>query len=179
MLPPMRLLLLRHAKSEKAEPGLSDRERRLNARGQADAATMGAYIARHSLAPDLALVSPARRTRETWKAVAAALPTPPEPTYEQRVYNARPDAILAMIKQMHRAARTLLVIGHNPGLHELARSLIASGDVEWRERLSEGLPTAGLVVIDFAADDWRKLHAHGGRLERFVTPRSLAAAERL
>ena len=67
-----------------------------------------------------------------------------------------------------------MVIGHNPGLHETARLLIASGDVEARERLNEGLPTAGLAVIDFAGEDWRKLHPHGGRLERFVTPRSLA-----
>jgi phosphohistidine phosphatase len=175
----MRLLVLRHAKSEKAEPGLSDRERTLNARGQADAATMGAYIARHDLNPDLALISSARRTRETWERVAAALTTAPTPRYEQRLYNARADAILAAVRELPDKARTVLLIGHNPGLHELARSLIASGDVEWRERLNEGLPTAGLVVIDFAANEWRKLHAHGGRLERFVTPRLLADAERL
>ena len=60
-----------------------------------------------------------------------------------------------------------------------ARLLIASGDVEARERLNEGLPTAGLAVIDFAGKDWRKLHPHGGRLERFVTPRSLAAADQV
>jgi phosphohistidine phosphatase len=61
-------------------------------------------------------------------------------------------------------------------LHEAARLLIAAGDVEARERLSEGLPTSGLAVIEFTGSDWRKLHSHGGRLDRFVTPRSLAAA---
>jgi phosphohistidine phosphatase len=172
----MRLLVLRHAKSEKAEPGMPDRERRLNGRGQKDATTMGAYIARHGLAPDLAVISTAQRTRETWERVAAALSMPPAPIYEQRLYNARYDAILKVIRQIDGAARTLLVIGHNPGLHDLARNLIASGDVEWRERLNEGLPTAGLVVIDFAAESWRQLHARAGRLEHFVTPRSLAAA---
>ena len=70
----------------------------------------------------------------------------------------------------------LLVVGHNPGLHETARLLIASGDVEARERLNEGLPTSGLAVIDFAGRDWEKLHPHSGRLERFVTPRLLKAA---
>ena len=175
----MRLLVLRHAKSEKAVPGMLDRERPLNARGQRDAATMGAYIARHGLVPDGAVVSPVRRTRETWDHVSAELPAAPAPRYEQRLYNAGSDAILAAIRNADGDARTLMVIGHNPGLHELARTLIASGDVEWRERLNEGLPTAGLVVIDFAADDWRKLHAHGGRLERFVTPRLLAAADKL
>jgi phosphohistidine phosphatase len=175
----MRLLLLRHAKSEKAEPGMADRERRLNARGQSDAATMGGYIARHGLAPDLAVVSTAQRTRETWERVAAALSMPPAPIYEERLYNAGRDAILTVTRQVGGIAHTLLVIGHNPGLHDLARTLIASGDVEWRERLNEGLPTAGLVVIEFAGENWRKLHAHGGRLERFVTPRSLAAADRV
>ena len=68
------------------------------------------------------------------------------------------------------------MIGHNPGLHKLARQLIATGDVEARERLSEALPTSGLVVIDFAGDNWHELHSSGGRLERFVTPRSLRAA---
>jgi phosphohistidine phosphatase len=175
----MRLLVLRHAKSEKAEPGMPDRKRPLNARGQRDAATIGAYIARHGLVPDLALVSAAQRTRETWEQIAATLSTPPAPVYEERLYNAGGNAILALIRQIDGSARTLLLIGHNPGLHDLARTLIASGDVESRERLNEGLPTAGLVVIDFAAENWRKLHQHGGRLERFVTPRSLAAADRV
>ena len=84
-----------------------------------------------------------------------------------------------MIRQAGGAARTLLVIAHNPGLHDLARNLIASGDVEWREQLNERLPTAGLVVIDFALESWGKLHVHAGRLERFVTPRSLAEANRV
>src|SRR5229473_7367996 len=116
----MRLLVLRHAKSEKAEAGMPDRGRPLNARGQRDAATMGAYIARHGLAPDLAVVSVARRTRETWERIAAELSMPPAPTYEERLYNAGGDAILKVIRQIGGIARTLLVIGHNPGLHDLA-----------------------------------------------------------
>ncbi len=70
----------------------------------------------------------------------------------------------------------MLVIGHNPGLHELALMLIASGDIEAREQLREKLPTSGLAIIDFAFDDWNKLHPKAGRLERFVSPKSLEAA---
>jgi phosphohistidine phosphatase len=175
----MRLLVLRHAKSEKAEPGMPDRSRRLNTRGQRDAATIGAYITRHGLAPDAVLVSSAQRTRETWERVAAELSAPPAAAYEERLYNSGGGAILKVVKQAGGTARTLLVIGHNPGLHDLARTLIATGDVEWRERLNERLPTAGLVVIDFAVENWSKLHPHAGRLERFVTPRSLAEADRV
>src|SRR6266852_2138306 len=101
----MRLLVLRHAKSEKAEPGMPDRGRRLNARGRRDAAIMGAYIARHGLAPDLAVVSTAQRTRETWEQVAAALSMPPAPIYEERLYNAGGDAILALLRQIGGMAR--------------------------------------------------------------------------
>ena len=175
----MRLMLLRHAKSEKAEPGMRDHARSLNARGRSDAAMIGAYMARHALVADLVVVSSAQRTRETWERLAAALSTQPPVTYEDRLYNAGPEAILARVKDTKPAVRALLVVGHNPGLHDAARLLIASGDVEARERLNEGLPTAGLAVIDFAAETWRRLHPRGGRLERFVTPRSLAEADRV
>jgi phosphohistidine phosphatase len=174
-----RLMLLRHAKAEKAESGMGDHERRLNARGQSDTVLIGAYMARHALIPDAVMVSTARRTRETWERLAPALSDPPPATYEDRLYNAGAEAILAVVKATAPAVRTLLVIGHNPGLHDLARLLIASGDVEARERLNEGLPTAGLAVIEFAAETWRKLHPQGGRLERFVSPRSLAEAHRV
>ena len=88
----------------------------------------------------------------------------------------RRNDILAVIKQTPPATHTLLVIGHNPGLHEVAFMLIASGDIEARERLREKMPTCGLVIIDFAFDDWDKLHPQCGRLERFVTPKSLGSA---
>src|SRR6202158_1815504 len=174
-----RLMLLRHAKAEKAEPGMGDHERRLNARGQSDAVLIGAYMARHALIPDAVMVSTARRTRETWERLAPALSNPPPATFEDRLYNAGTEAILAVVKTTAPAVGALLVIGHNPGLHEVARLLIASGDVEPRERLNEGLPTAGLAMIEFAADDWGQLHPQGGRLERFVGPRSLAEAHRV
>jgi phosphohistidine phosphatase len=175
----MRLMLLRHSKAEKAEPGLTDEARQLNSRGQSDASLMGAYMARHDLVPDRAVVSTAQRTCETWKHLAAELGGAVPASFDERLYNAGAQTILAVVKEADPAARALLVIGHNPGLHDLARLLIASGDIEPREQLNEGLPTSGLAIIDFAAEDWRKLHAHGGRLERFVTPRSLAAADRV
>jgi len=94
----MRLILLRHAKSEKPEGGMSDHARRLNARGKSDAPMIGAYMARHALIPDLVLVSTAERTRQTWERVAAALPTLPPVVYEERLYNAGAEAIIALVK---------------------------------------------------------------------------------
>jgi phosphohistidine phosphatase len=172
----MRLLIFRHAKAERGTPGMRDRDRPLNPRGQKDAPRMGAFMARHLLVPDRALVSPARRTRETWDGLASAFPAQIAVDFEDRLYDAGAEQIVAVLREADAAARVMLVVGHNPGLHEAGRLLIASGDVEARERLNEGLPTSGLAVIDFAGDDWSKLHLHSGRLERFVTPRLLRAA---
>lgn len=169
-----RLMLLRHAKTERADPGARDRDRKLTKRGRADAEAIGAYMARHDLAPDLALISPAARTQETWKLVAAAFATAPKENNEDRIYNASADTLLGLIGETGRAG-SLLLVGHNPGLHDLAVALIASGEVAARERVNEKLPTAGLVVIDLAFDDWAMLHPRSGRLERFVSPRLLAA----
>lgn len=173
---PMRLMIFRHAKADKGSPGTRDRDRPLAPRGLKEAPRMGTYMARHKLVPRHALVSPSRRTRETWDGLAATLPPGIPAFYEDRLYDASPEEIIAVIKETPAKIRSLIVVGHNPGLHETARLLIAAGDVEARERLNEGLPTSGLAVIDFAGDDWDKLHAHSGRLERFVTPRLLRAA---
>jgi phosphohistidine phosphatase len=171
-----RLLLFRHAKAERSEPGMGDRARQLMERGRKDAATIGAYMASHALVPDRVMTSPAARTQETWKFAAPAFRPAPAVTPVERLYDATPHYILGVIRAAPLAARSLLILGHNPGLHAVALLLVASGDIETRERLREKMPTCGLAVIDFALDDWAKLHPQSGRLERFVTPKSLSAA---
>ena len=84
--------------------------------------------------------------------------------------------MLQAIKDAGPETGTLLLIGHNPALQELAAMLIASGDIDARERLGEEFPTSALAAISFAAEDWSGVHSHGGRLEHFVTPGWLAAA---
>jgi phosphohistidine phosphatase len=172
----MRLMLLRHAKSEKAESGTRDRDRRLNARGRNDAARIAAHMARHGLLPDRVLVSSAQRTRETWERMAPAFSAAPPVDYEDRLYESSTESILGVIKAADRSASALLVIGHNPGLRDTARLLLAHRGDE-AHALDDGLPTAGLIVIDFADNDWRKLAARSGRLKEFVTPRLLKPAE--
>lgn len=170
-----RLLLLRHAKSERSLPGRRDLDRVLAPRGKEDALKLGAYMAHHALAPEKAIVSTAARARETWKLVAAAFTAVPPVAYDERIYGAAAPAILSVIKECSPEVQTLLIVGHNPGLQELAALLIASGDIEARQRLNEKLPTAGFAVIDFALDEWARLHPHSGRLDHFVSPRSLVA----
>jgi phosphohistidine phosphatase len=171
-----RLLLLRHAKAERLQPGGRDHDRVLSERGRADAKKLGLYLARHAFVPDQAVVSAAARTRETWTLLAAAFAKSPPVSFEDRIYEATPQNILQVVKDTGPQIGTLLVVGHNPGLQELAAMLIASGDIDARERLGEDFPTSALAAISFAAEDWSGVHSRGGRLEHFVTPDWLATA---
>jgi phosphohistidine phosphatase len=195
-------MLLRHAKSDRP-PGIADHDRPLNRRGRDEAPLVGTYLAHNGLVPDRVLCSTSERTRETWELMAGSLadavspaspsaaapnashakpagkkggrsPKRPLVGFEERLYAAEPHTILALLRETPPKVHSLLIVGHNPGIHEAALALIASGDVEARERLHEKFPTSGLAVIDFALDEWSKLHARSGRLDRFITPRQLA-----
>lgn len=168
-----RLLLLRHAKSAYPQ-GVGDIDRPLNPRGREAAPLMGAYIAREALTPDHVMVSPARRTQETWEAVRGELPETPMETVPS-IYEAPAARILDAIRSAPAEARTLLVIGHNPGLGDLALRLVGEGPKELRNDLREKFPTAALAVLEFDAVGWEDIAAGAGRLLRFVRPRQLAA----
>jgi phosphohistidine phosphatase len=167
-------MLLRHAKSDRP-PGVGDHDRPLNRRGVRDAAVVGTYLAHNALIPERSLCSTAKRTRETWELVARQLPKPPPVDFEDRLYEADPQTILTLLRGTAQKVHALLVVAHNPGIQQVALSLVASGDVEARERLHEKFPTGALAVIDFALDEWTKLHPHSGRLDRFIGPRQLEA----
>jgi len=169
----LRLMLLRHAKSDWSRPGMPDRDRPLNTRGRQAAPLMAAHIFSHDLVPRRALVSPATRTRETWKLMTPFFPRKPETIFEGRLYEASPHAILSIIKETPDSISSLLVLGHNPGLQTLASALIGSGDNAARENLAGKFPTAALAVIDFITGPWSALRPGTGRLERFVTPHAL------
>jgi phosphohistidine phosphatase len=170
-----RLLLLRHAKSARPK-GVADIDRPLSARGLRAAPLVGAYMVGERLVPDLSLVSPARRAQETWRLARQHVGGVSE-REEARIYEATADRLLAVIVETDPLLRVLLIVGHNPGLEDLAIGLVGAGDRDGRERLRQGYPTAALAVIDFDADDWRQPLARSGRLERFVTPRSLNIEE--
>jgi phosphohistidine phosphatase len=133
-------------------------------------------MAHLALVPDLVICSTAARTRQTWDLVAAEFSDKIPVTYDERIYEASADSILEVVKHTNGHVHALLLVGHNPGMRDLAETLIASGNIEARQRLLEKLPTAGLAVIDFPMDDWRKLHAKAGRLDRFVAPRTIEPA---
>ncbi len=167
-----RLMLLRHAKSDRPD-GVGDHERPLARRGRHVCPLMGIYMVEEGLLPDLARVSTAFRARETWELVSAAFRKDIDQIDEARIYDASAKVILDAIKETAPDVKTLLLVGHNPGFHELALKLIEGGSEADLARLQRKYPTAGLVVIDFNANDWSDISEGHGQLERFVTPKSI------
>ena len=170
-----RLMLLRHGKSEWTD-GVKDLDRPLAKRGREAVPRVAAHMAEEQLLPDLALVSPARRARETWHLVAPKLGEVPVRS-EPRIYEAPAEHILSVVRGVGPEVRSLLLVGHNPGFEDLAKLLIGHGDRYAFARIARKYPTAGLAVLDFAAEDWRDVTPGSGRLDRFVTPKSLGQDE--
>jgi phosphohistidine phosphatase len=171
------LLLLRHAKSSWDDPRVPDHDRPLDARGQRDAQAMGEAMRRLGLAPDIVLVSTARRTRET---LAGIEPIEGSPLIDEHeaLYLAPAETILALLHGVPETARSVLLIGHNPGLHNLALALVGPAGLARGGRdaqaLGEKYPTGALAEFAIATP-WWGVEQGGGRLVRFLCPRDLAA----
>jgi phosphohistidine phosphatase len=144
-----RLILFRHAKAEPRRAGEDDFDRPLSSRGRDDAAIVGRALAAENLLPDCALISPARRTAETWICARDAFPHI-RAELNRNLYEASPDDIRAAIESVAERCDTLMVIGHNPGLHELAVEVLidAGAAVAEIERVAARFPTATAAVYD-------------------------------
>ncbi len=169
------LLLLRHAKSSWDEPGIADHDRPLNRRGQVAARAMRQAMANLGLVPDLVLVSSARRTVETLQALE---PWPETPLIEPTdgLYLATAPQLLQRLQATAETVRSVLVIGHNPGLHELAVLLTGPHGMvladEHARALASGFPSGALAEFTLALP-WRGLGEGAGRLVRVLKPRDL------
>lgn len=172
-----RLMLLRHAKTETDAPSGRDQDRRLDPRGHHDAADIGGWIAKHPPFPDLVLVSQAVRARQTWEhaweAMKADVP-PPRVEWLPELYGAEIGQLLHSVRIADGTnPKQMMVVGHNPGLHEFALTLTGGGDAAARNILAQNLPTSGLAVLDFAIDDWTDMAFGRGQLVQFVSPKLL------
>lgn len=170
---PRRLILFRHAKSSWPE-GVEDHERPLSERGRRDAPAMAKWLARQGLVPSLALVSTARRTQETW-----ALAAPELGGAEKRdvaaIYEAPAERLLDLIRETESSIATLLLVGHNPGMEDLAALLMRPRGGAMEDRLALKYPTAGIAVLSLIVEDWRDTAPQTAVLEQFVTPKTLTA----
>ena len=148
-----RLILMRHGKAEQHAASGGDFERALAPRGHNDATLMGLVLAQAGFSPDLALVSSARRTRETWEAVAPAFPSA-RAEVRRDLYHAEAQDVLAAIRDEAPDGGTVMVVGHNPGLHELALRLTLGGPAEpaLLAKLGGKFPTSTVAVFSLDAD---------------------------
>jgi phosphohistidine phosphatase len=178
----MRLLLLRHAKSDQAAgKHMDDLDRPLNARGRSTAPRMGAHMRSKGYVPQLILCSSAMRTRETLDLVATNFSPAPKIKTMKALYLADWTAILKAVREVPRTVSSVLVIGHNPGIERLAVALglnpTSAAERARAERLAEKFPTAALAVFDFDGSDWTAIKPGSGRLVDFVKPKDLKASD--
>ncbi|QDF39166.2 histidine phosphatase family protein [Bradyrhizobium symbiodeficiens] len=171
-------MLLRHAKTETDAPSGRDQDRRLDDRGHKDAARIGDWMATHPPFPDTVLVSHAVRARQTWdtawEAMKDRVPTPQVEILPE-LYGADPAQILDSIRTATAPAdpKQLLLVAHNPGMHEAALMLMGGGDPDGARALADNLPTAGLAIFDFDVEDWADVTYRRGRLVLFTSPKLL------
>ena len=173
-----RLMLLRHAKTETDAPSGRDQDRRLDDRGRKDAAEIGDWLAAHPPFPDTVLVSHAVRARQTWDIAWESMKdrvAAPQVEILPELYLADPAQILETVRTATIPAnpRRLMLVGHNPGMHEAALMLMGSGDPAGARAIADNLPTAGLAIFDFDVKDWGDVAYRRGKLVLFVSPKLL------
>jgi len=160
------LLLFRHAKAERTQPGSTDHARALTESGRADSAAMGKAVARHGPV-DLVLCSDARRARETWEMAGSALDNAPKVKLTRAIYEA--DDYVPILNAEGADAKTILLVGHNPAMQETAVSLVEDLSGPDGTLLSSRFPKAALAVLDFEGD-WATLSPGEAWLVDFVIP---------
>lgn len=165
------LYLLRHAKSDWADPGLGDFDRPLNARGRKAARAMGRELRRLGLAAEAIIASPAVRVAETLEGVADGYGGRIAVDYNRRLYLAAADTLVEFIHAADDACDRLLLAGHNPGLEQLALRLSRGGAL--RDEIAVKYPTGALAEIGLPAGRWRDVGPGSGTVERFLRPRDL------
>ncbi|WP_037862070.1 SixA phosphatase family protein [Streptomyces sp. NRRL S-340] len=165
---PRRIVLFRHAKAD--WPQVTDHERPLAERGRKDAAVAGRKFADAGVVFDLALCSTAVRTRETWKLAVHELPERPKTVYEERIYDASPGELIAVLNETPDDVRNAVLIGHNPGIQGLTEVLSGAAEGDARERLSRrGFPAAAFAVLSFDGP-WKTLEPGVATLVDYWAP---------
>lgn len=166
-----RLILLRHAKSD--WPDVPDRDRPLAKRGRRDAPRIGHWLRDHGYLPDVVVCSNARRTRQTWDLVAPELGRSPSVTFEPRAYAASAQTLLYLAQELPGKYRAALLIGHNPGVAELANSLAGPPTGNGKHPTVDlRFPTAAVAIFEFDGG-WPALSPGQARLLAYTAPADL------
>ena len=168
-----RLILLRHSKAV-PHTGRDDYGRALTEGGRADAERIGQFLARKNLIPDLVIYSSAERTKETAKIVGECWGRHVKSVAENGLYEATRETILARVQDLPDKAGAVMIVGHNPGVAEIANGLAGGGVEDDRLRMAAKFPTSAFAVIDFPVEKWADVQPRKGRLERFIAPSDFA-----
>ena len=174
---PKRLILLRHAKSAWDNPSIADFDRPLSNRGRKAAPLVGAYLARRSMIPGLVLSSSATRAVETLDLASAGWQTKPTVKKLKSLYLAMPREMLRRVQAVGREPDSVMLVGHNPGIADLANWLCAQGKADLRASLARKFPTGAIAVLEFDVEDWGDVDAETGRLVDFATPKQIEHGE--
>ena len=166
-----RLYLLRHAKSSWDDPTLADHDRPLAPRGRRAAKVMAEHLRREGIAPELVLCSPSRRTRQTLKRLAPGLGRNADVQIEPELSAASAAALLEVLHEVPDELESVMLIGHNPGIQDLALSLAGTGSEI--PRLRGKFPTAALATLELSGT-WRELAPGSADLVSFVKPKELS-----
>ena len=169
-----RLLLVRHAKAEPSI-GRDDYERKLTERGRADARRVAEALAARRFLPDILLHSGAARAKETAEIFAAEWRSKVAVEEEARLYDASLTTLLDCTRALGRAHKRVALVGHNPGLGELATALTGSGAEPEVSRLAAKYPTGAVAILDFAIQRWEEVERKSGMLALYLTPAELEA----
>lgn len=163
------IYILRHAEAQAGAAG-SDHERPLSARGERAALVIGQYMRQESLQPGLVLCSSANRAQATWALAASRLAVRPETDVSDDLYTCTADDLMERLRLLPGDLASVLIVGHNPVLQQLAVTLVRDAEGDSLERLARDLPPGGFAAISFGDHGWRSVARHGGHLSFFVTP---------
>jgi phosphohistidine phosphatase len=166
--------LWRHAKAVNAKAGQRDFDRPLTDAGEAQAEAVAACLTRSGVKPGVILSSTSLRTRQTLAPLSQSLGEGTEVEWRDELYDAGPGALLAAINDLADKHASVLLVGHNPAMHELAMALVGAGDGEARARLTVKFSRGALAVIEFGAASWRQVRPRGGQLQAYVTAKMAA-----
>ena len=164
-----RLILIRHAKSSWSSGAADDQSRPLNDRGRAAAVKVGNWLKAEGYIPDQVLSSNATRCAQTWEVMASALGTSPDASFEEALYLAGPQAMLAALQSAN--GNTVMMLGHMPGIGEFARDL--RRDPPPAHEAFRKYPTGAVTVLDFKASIWADVQMGSGKFVAYTAPRGL------
>jgi phosphohistidine phosphatase len=171
------VLLLRHAKSDWASPGLADFDRPLAKRGLEDASRMGRVLANFGIAPDRIMSSPARRAKQTAELVADACEYKKPIIWDDGFYGAGPEDLIEALQRLPDSLERVMLVGHNPTMEETVTALLMGDEAGAEDRLGIKMPTAALICLELPVGEWATLEPGQAILNWFLIPKLVKAIE--